>query len=184
MGHGDLAVSMVAKKGFPIHLISKHFSNKIANDFWFGIRKRFGVKFIDPHGSKTPFDILKALKQKETVVFVLDQYMGPPYGVETKFFGEDTGTAYGLALFALKAEAPVITIFGERLPRGRYRLHFGQEIPFEVIKLAGSEEVDRDPTVAHMTQKYNHILENLILQKPRDWMWIHRRWKPFYSPPL
>lgn len=173
LGHGDLAISMLAHRGYKMNVISKTFKMKLANDIWFTIRKYFGAKFIEPHGSATPFEILKALKSKESVVFVLDQYMGPPYGLETTFFGIKTGTAYGLALFALKSKAPVVPVFSYHDEFGKSHISVGEEIVFE-------DRGDKDATLLYMTQKYNHVLEKLISEHPSDWMWIHRRWKNFW----
>lgn len=172
LGHGDLAISMLAHKGFPLYVISKHFKSKWLNDFWFGTRQRFGAHFIDPHGRQTSFDILKALKNKGGVIFVLDQYMGPPYGLETTFFGVKTGTAYGLSLFASKTKAPVIPVWAYRDERGKTIIEAGREVPLV-------EKDSREETLLATTQNYNSVLEELIRQQPQDWMWLHRRWKKF-----
>lgn len=174
LGHGDMAISMLANRGYPLNVISKHFKVKWLNDFWFGARKRFGAHFLDPHGRNSSFDILRILKNKGIVIFVLDQYMGPPYGIETTFFGVKTGTAYGLSLFAVKTGSPVLPVWTYRNEAGQNVIELGPEIPVEVRE-------DRDLTLLATTQKYNSILEGLITKFPKDWMWIHRRWKRYRS---
>lgn len=173
LGHGDMAISMLAERGFDLYVISKHFKSKWLNDFWFGTRKRFGAHFIDPHGRQTSFDILKALKNKGGVIFVLDQYMGPPYGLETTFFGVKTGTAYGLSLFASKTGAPVVPVWAFRDKFGKTIVEAGPEIPLQ-------QRATRDETLLATTQHYNFILEDLIRRHPSDWMWLHRRWKKYH----
>jgi KDO2-lipid IV(A) lauroyltransferase len=174
LGHGDMAISMLAHKGYPLVVISKHFKIKWLNDFWFGARQRFGANFLDPHGKSSSFDIFRMLKQKRIVIFVLDQYMGPPYGLETTFFGVKTGTAYGLSLFALKTGTPVLPVWTYRDDKGRNVVEVGEEIMLE-------ERGTREETLLATTQKYNFALEKLIRSYPRDWMWLHRRWKKYYS---
>ena len=173
LGHGDMAISMLANKGYPLYVISKHFKVKWLNEFWFGIRKRFGAVFLDPHGRNSSFDLLKALKANGAVIFVLDQYMGPPYGLETTFFGVTTGTAYGLSLFSLKTRAPVLPVWTYRDEQGRNVIQIGAEIPPEDLG-------NRDQSLLATTQKYNSILEKLIQEHPEDWMWLHRRWKNYW----
>lgn len=170
IGNGDLAVALMSVAGIPIHLISKKFKNRWINDFWFGVRERKGTRFIDPHGSKTPFEILKALGRNEVVTFVLDQFMGKPYGIETTFFGRKTGTAYGLALFAIKTKSPVLPVYTYRDEEGKTHVVFEEPI-------ALNETKDRDLQIQQMTQNYNQALERIILKHPEQWMWVHRRWK-------
>lgn len=174
LGHGDMAISMLAHKKYPLHVISKHFRVRWLNDFWFGTRKRFGATFLDPHGRNSSFDILRILKSRGLVIFVLDQYMGPPYGLPTTFFGRQTGTAYGLSLFSMKTGAPVLPIWTYRDEQGKNIIEVGQEIEPEV-------NVSREESLLMTTQKYNSVIESLILRYPRDWMWLHRRWKRYRS---
>lgn len=172
IGSGDLGVTALALKGLPLSLISKKFKNAAVNNFWFGLRERNGVKFIDAHGSKTAFEIMTAMKNNRGVVFVIDQFMGKPYGIETTFFGRKTGTAYGLALFAIKAKAPVIPLYTYQDQTGVHHIVFGDPVP--VI-----ENENRDLQILQMTESYNRTLEEIIKAHPEQWMWIHRRWKKF-----
>jgi KDO2-lipid IV(A) lauroyltransferase len=172
LGHGDMGISMLAHKGVPMSVISKHFKYSWLNDFWFGTRKRFGAHFIDPHGRNTSFDILKSLRNKEAVIFVIDQYMGPPYGLETTFFGIKTGTAYGLALFALKTKTPVVPVYTYRDEQMRNHIVALPPVEFK-------EGLSKDETLLTMTQKYNHVIEGIIRKHPEHWLWLHRRWKNY-----
>lgn len=170
LGNGDMGAAGLSVAGYPLHLISKKFKIRFLNDTWFGLRETKGTRFIAPHGKETAFQILKALKAKEAVVFVMDQFMGRPYGIPTKFFGVPTATAYGLALFATKTRAPVLTVYTYHDPDLVLHVAFGPEIEFE-------EVADKDLQMERMTQKYNSVLEKLILSYPEHWMWVHRRWK-------
>ena len=172
IGNGDMGVTIMSLSGFPSHLISKKFKNQFLNSLWFGVREDKGVRFIDPHGTKTAFEILAACRRGEAVVFVLDQFMGRPFGIPTTFFGRPTGTAYGLSLFASKTGAPVVPVYTYRDEKLRTHLRFEPEIPFE-------ENANRDLQNQIMTQKYNTVIENLIRRHPDQWMWVHRRWKRY-----
>lgn len=172
IGNGDMGVAVMALSGFPIYLISKKFKNKFLNALWFGVREEKGVRFIDPHGTKTAFEILGACRKEQAVIFVTDQFMGRPFGIPTTFFGRQTGTAYGLALFADKTEAPVIPVYTYRGADHKTRLRFEPEVIFE-------ENENRDLQNQFMTQKYNSVLEQLIRRHPEQWMWVHRRWKRY-----
>lgn len=87
VGNGDVGVAALALKGLRLNLISKKFKNQAINQFWFGVRERMGTRFFEAHGRNLAFDILKACRNNEGVVFVIDQFMGKPYGIESTFFG-------------------------------------------------------------------------------------------------
>ena len=170
LGNGDYACAGFAMMGNPLVLISKEFKMKWLNEVWFNMRKRFGMVFIKPRRSS--YDILKSLKANKTVIFVMDQFMGPPIGVETTFFGHPTGSAMGLAVMAQRSEAPVVPIYTYRTAEGITEIHFFPEIPFE-------EKASKQESIAHMTQKYQDKLEEFVRKHPDQWMWVHRRFKPF-----
>ncbi len=170
IANGDYGILALSNFGYPMNLISKRFSNLWLDDIWFSVRGRFGTQFIAPRNSS--YEILKALKKKECVIFVMDQFMGPPLGVRTLFFGRETGTAMGLALFAQKTGAPVVPCYSRRNPDGRYSICFEEEVIFEDLG-------EKDKNVHYMTQKYTDRIEAIVRKYPEQWMWIHRRWKEF-----
>ncbi len=169
-GPGDFGIAATSRKGLPLNLISKEFKTKWLNDLWFGMRGRQGTKFISPE--KSSFDILRALKRNECVVFVLDQFMGPPIGVRTNFFGKETGTAAGLALMAGRTQAPVLACYPYRRGDGKIIIVFENEVSFQAIG-------PNNQNIARMTQVYTDKLEEIVRKHPEQWMWIHRRWKEF-----
>jgi Kdo2-lipid IVA lauroyltransferase/acyltransferase len=170
LGNGDLATAELSRRGYPMNLISKEFTTKWLNDLWFGMRERVGTKFISARRSS--FDILRALKKNEIVIFVLDQFMGPPLGVRTQFFGKETGTAMGCALMAERTGAPVIPTYTYRRDDGSHVIVFEKAIPY-------LDDGPREQNIATMTQKYTDKIESIVRLHPGQWMWIHRRWKEF-----
>lgn len=174
LGNGDVIGSSLAMRGNDLHLITKIFKNKLVNDLWFHFRSAQGVKFIEAHGEKTAFEILRAIKQKGLVVFVLDQFMGRPFAIVTSFFGRKTGTAYGLALFYLKTRSPVVPIYGYEGPGGK--LHIVCEPALDLESLVSS---DQDKSILALTQHFCDVIESAIRKHPKDWMWVHRRWKEY-----
>jgi KDO2-lipid IV(A) lauroyltransferase len=174
IGSGDLAANMITAELGNFHLITKLLKNKTLNDFWFSLRAYHGAKHIEPHGEKTPFQILKALKSSGLVVFVLDQFMGKPYGIETTFFDRKTGTAQGLAVFHLKTKAPVVPVYCYEAEDGRIHVVFEP-----ALSLSSLVSDDKDRSMAQLTQYFCNITENVIRKHPEHWMWLHRRWKKF-----
>ncbi|MFS4460385.1 lysophospholipid acyltransferase family protein [Bdellovibrio sp. HCB2-146] len=174
LGNGDVAANAIEMKGQPIYMITKRFKTKWFDDLWFAMRGAKGVKYIDAHGTNNAFEILKALKKNGAVVFVLDQFMGRPFGIETTFFGKKTGTAYGLALFVQKTKAPVIPIYTYEGNDGK--LHIVTEPEMDLSSYLSE---DKDQAILQITQAFNNKLETIIRKYPEQWMWVHRRWKDF-----
>lgn len=173
LGNGDFAIAALSRLRYPVSLISKEFKTRWLNDLWFGMRSKHGTRFIAPE--KSSFEILRALRRNGLVLFVLDQFMGPPIGVKTTFFGRETGTAAGLALMASRTGAPVIPCYAFRREDGKHVARF--EEPIQPI-------LDRDDSliennIAVMTQVYTDKVERIVSRYPEQWMWIHRRWKEF-----
>lgn len=172
VGNGDLALATLALKGLHLGIVSKRFKSKELNDIWFGLRKKEGLEIIPEE--KSSYQILRFLKGQGLVVFVLDQFMGPPVGVKTTFFGRETGTAAGLGLFAERSGAPVLPSFTFRQPDGHTHIVFEPAVLAEEI-----QEPDRDQKIVKLTQRYTDIIEEIVRKHPDQWLWLHRRWKTF-----
>lgn len=174
LGGGDLAAAIISEKIAPLSLISKRFSSAFADEFWFSLRTQSKTEYIDAHSKNNAFEILKALRLKRAVVFVLDQFMGKPYGIETEFFGKKTGTAYGLALFAQKTKAPVLPLYSYWDDNNK--LHIGID---SAVKIDDVQTEDKLEAQRIITNRFNAALEGIIRRWPAQWMWVHRRWKDF-----
>lgn len=172
IGNGDLTASALVMNGAPVDLISKFFKNKTFNDMWFHIRAVHGVRFIEPHGEKTAFEILRAIKNNSCVAFVLDQFMGRPFGIPTTFFGRRTGTAYGLALFVLKTGSPVVPVYSYE--GSDDKIHIVVEPALDLAPLIGT---DKDENLARLTQRFTDTIQKVVSEHPEEWIWMHRRWK-------
>jgi Kdo2-lipid IVA lauroyltransferase/acyltransferase len=170
IGSWELMSAIGPLLNIPLHVITKKFKAKGLNKVWIDLRNKRGIKLIEEE--KSTFQILKAIRHGEVVGFILDQFMGPPVGVRTKFFGHETGTAAALALFADRTRAPVMPVYNVRQKDGKIRLIFEPEIPF--MEQGGTAE-----NIAFMTQVYTSKIEEIVKKYPEQWLWIHRRWKPF-----
>ena len=168
IGNGDMATAALSCSGFQVSLVSKIFKIKWLNDFWFQSREKHGSRFIRP--KKSSYEILKALRRNEMVIFVLDQYTGPPNGMTTEFFGVKTGTAFGPALLAQRSVTEVIPAFSYREGFGQYVIKVFDPIPYET-------EGPKEELVRKNTQLFNSSIERMIRERPEQWLWVHRRWK-------
>lgn len=168
MGAIDFALVGFAGFGYKVNATLKRIKDVHIDKFVNDMRDKNGIKFIADR--KNPFDIFRALKNNEAVIFVMDQHMGKPHGIQVDFFGKKAWTAAGLAAFAMKTQMPVIPLYNFRRDDGKIMMDV-----LEPIELALGE--DREQNIRVMTQKYNDALEKIIRLHPEQWLWVHRRWK-------
>lgn len=171
LGTIDLAPAGLGLHGFPMSITLKKINNAAINTFVENLRKSKGVNALADR--KNPFEIFRAIKRGDVTVFVMDQYMGKPHGIEAKFFGHPAGTASGLAGFSLKTNLPVIAVYNFRRADGKIYIISEPPIRPEVV----SENFEEN--IRYNTQKYNDKIEEIVRRHPEQWMWVHRRWKNF-----
>jgi KDO2-lipid IV(A) lauroyltransferase len=114
--------------------------------------------------------ILERLAAGDMIVFPFDQHARPPDGIEVEFFGHPAWTFKSLAIIALATAAPVVAATSWREPDGRHVLRFEEP-------MAPIECDDTADAIRRNTRAYNEALERLILRRPEQWYWVHRRWK-------
>ena len=110
-----------------------------------------------------------ALARGECVAILLDQDAGR-HGTLVPFFGQPASTSRSLAVLAMKTGAPVVPVSIRRLPDGEHQITIEPAIP-----LIRSGQLDRD--VELNTARFTEAIERQIHADPRQWFWVHRRWK-------
>ncbi len=163
MGNGEIALFRTCLEGYKLNLIAKLISNPIIQQLIFKTRELSGLKHIAPKNSLD--EILKAMNKNEVVVFVQDQYTGPPRGLPTTFIHQPAYTNCSLATFVQKKGRRVIpaNVYREN---DRVIVDFHPPIIFE-----------EGMTVQSYTQKCNDWMTARVDERPEMWMWIHARWK-------
>ena len=136
-------------------------------------RSLLGVKMAcEP---KTMNGILRGLKNKEIVGFVMDQFAGAPVGARVPFFGKPVGSHTALATLSLRMGVPVVPAIAYRNEKGFYTIRFEPAMPL----LEGATQED---SVILNTAAYVAQTEKWVREFPEQWMWIHKRWKGDLSP--
>jgi KDO2-lipid IV(A) lauroyltransferase len=167
LGSFELGISAVVSQVSPVSLVVKHFPGGV-DAFFTELRESQGLKLISADHALRP--ILRALKDNESVIFVLDQNATRKIGVFVDFFGKTACTMSALAVLALRTGAPVVPATVHREPDGTHFVRIHPEIPLE-------EQSSREETVVHMTQVYTRFLERVIREHPEQWFWMHKRWR-------
>jgi Kdo2-lipid IVA lauroyltransferase/acyltransferase len=170
MGNWELMSASRTVLGINLSIISKKMKASVINEVWVKMRVANGVKIISEE--KSTFDILRTIRRNEGIGFILDQFLGPPVGCKVKFFGHETGAPAGLALFVDRTRAPVLPVYNIRQGDGRIKVIVEKPVPF-------MEQGSIDKNISFMTQVYTSKIEDIVRKYPEQWLWLHRRWKPF-----
>jgi KDO2-lipid IV(A) lauroyltransferase len=150
-----------------------HFVRRPIKPAWLDalVTRRFEKGGFGVIGKRGSLDqILDLLAKGDVIVFPFDQHAGPPDGIEVDFFGHPAWTFKSLAIIAMATGAPVMPATSWREPDGHHVLRFGEP-------LAPIESEDPNQSIRLTTRAYNAALERLILARPEQWYWVHRRWK-------
>jgi len=150
-----------------------HFVRRAIKPRWLDalVTRRFARAGFGVIGKRGSLDrILDLLTGGDVIVFPFDQHAGPPDGIEVDFFGHPAWTFKSLAIIALATGAPVLPATSWREDDGRHVLRF--EAP-----LAPIEVEDTGEAIRRNTRAYNAVLERMVLARPEQWYWVHRRWK-------
>jgi KDO2-lipid IV(A) lauroyltransferase len=120
--------------------------------------------------------ILDRLGAGDLIVFPFDQHAGRKEGVLVEFFGHPAGTFRSLSVIALNTGAPVVPASSWREADGQHVLRFESPI-------APLEHADTNEAIRLNTRAYNRALERMIVRRPEQWWWVHRRWKGWADRP-
>tara|TARA_A100001011_G_scaffold399965_1_gene511389 strand:- start:135 stop:740 length:606 start_codon:yes stop_codon:yes gene_type:complete len=147
-------------------LIAQIQRNKGANKFFTWIREKTNAKIIFKNESTNKmFNVLK----NNFLGLAIDQYAGRS-GVPVTFFGKQTLSPIGPALFHIKAKVPMFVGFCKLMSNNKYEISFKKLIV---------ENLNRDIKESSIliNQKFNYLLENEIKKYPEQFFWFHRKWR-------
>lgn len=129
-------------------------------------RERVGARLVPTTASGVKA-LHAALAAGEVIGVLPDQDPGRGAGVFAPFFGIPTNTMTLVARLAQRSGAPVVIVYGERLPRGRgYRIH-----------LEAVDEAIHDPDPVVSATVMNAAIERLVRRCPEQYQWSYKRFK-------
>ena len=127
------------------------------------VRARFGVApFERKEGFTGP---MKFLREGGGLAVLVDQHAGDG-GIWTPLFGRLASSSPLAATLAARTAAALVPVAIYTDGPARWRIVVSEPIP-------GSEA----DTTESLTAKINVALEAQIRVSPRDWFWVHNRWK-------
>lgn len=143
----------------------KPMSNKHIEKYAKGLREKFGMELVSIFETREYFEKKKA----KPVVYIMAADQNPgnvkkAYWVN--FLNRDTACLHGPENYAKYNNLPMVFFDVQRVKKGHYTLE---------IKPLVEQPDNFKP--GEITQKYMHELDQVIQQKPENWLWSHKRWK-------
>lgn len=177
-GHGAILVSAhygnwemmpmrLAAAGYRLNTIVRDADDPGVNELLSQLRQGAGQKLLPRSSAIRP--ALACLRRNEILAAMLDQNTLKG-GIFVDFFGIPAATAPGPATFAARTGAPLVPIFGVRLPDRRHRVLICPPI----VPRRGAEQAEE---VQRLTAAVTQAIEQQIRACPEQWTWLHNRWK-------
>ncbi|GHV54758.1 lipid A biosynthesis acyltransferase [Synergistales bacterium] len=167
VGSWELAGAWVAQRGCKVTVIARDPDDGEDRDLINGMRRRTGIMLLSRGGSMKP--AISVLKRGEFLGILPDQHGGGE-GISVPFFGIETSTSHGPAVFAYLTGRPIVPVLSRRLSPFRHKVKVCPP-----IEPGGYRS--RDEAIFEMTRAVNKSVEQAILEAPGQWLAQHKRFK-------
>lgn len=166
-GTWEVLPAYLAQANHPLALVGRPADNPHFDRVIRRLRERFGNRALDKRGSVRT--LFRVLGDGGAVGLLIDQRVRAEEAIDVPFFGRPALTSPIVARLALRTGAPVLPVFGDLEPRGRYRVR--------ILPPLWPEGRDDDHTTVELTTRALSVCETVIREAPERWLWLHRRWK-------
>ncbi|NCC22810.1 MAG: lipid A biosynthesis acyltransferase [Alphaproteobacteria bacterium] len=112
--------------------------------------------------------LVRTLREHRHIGILIDQKYNE--GIESLFFGRPAMTSPAFVELSQRFSCPLVPVRFERLKGATFRFTF-----YEPVPVTNPDGTIRD--VAECIAEAHSMLERWILDRPGQWIWLHRRWK-------
>lgn len=153
----------------PLNVIARKTNNALMEErIVKPLREHFGVNVF--YKKNAIMKMVKALNRGENTGVLIDQRLNPPEGIPIRFFGREAGTTATTALLQIRFNIQAIPIFMIKTGVHSYRFVLGNPVPWT------DNGQPMEDQVRELTHIHHKIIENVIIQYPDQWFWVHNRW--------
>ena len=160
----ELMSMEITKKEIKLATIYRPLNNIFLNPFMEYLRKKYICKNQIKKGIKGVKNSIEYINKGYSIALMIDQRVSE--GEKVNFFGKPALTTTLPAQLAIKFNLPIVPVSIKRSEDNKFIIKFHD-------KINSSEFKDK----LQITNRLNHILENMIIDNPYQWIWTHDRWK-------
>ncbi len=162
----ELLALVIPYLGYLLNIIIRPLDNSLLNTFINKRRMAFGAKIMDRKNGY--YQSCRALRNNEVIALLVDQNQVKG-GIFVPFFAKLASTARGAASMARRTNASVMLAY---IYRDSHNVH---TLTFKEIKLINSKSIKE--FIYINTKRFSSYFEDIIKDKPDQWLWFHDRWK-------
>ncbi len=170
-GQWEVGGSAIGAFVEPLTVIYKVMSNPHFEKYLLSSRGKFGITNVAHHGALKP--LIKQLRKKKSIALLGDTKTSARDGILVNFLGKEAYQVSTPAVLARKLDAAIIPVASFTDDFDNYTVEFFDEIDVATIE-------DEDEAIQAATQGLADWLTTLINEDPKQWFWLHRRWKSDY----
>ena len=160
----ELMSMEITKREIKLATIYRPLNNFFLNPFMEYVRKKFVCENQIKKGLVGVKEVIKYIEKKHSIALMVDQRLSE--GEKINFFKKTAFTTTLPAQLALKYNLDIVPVFIQRINNN-----------FFEMEIYDSIDVSKFKNKIELTNKINHLLENMIIKNPNQWIWTHNRWK-------
>ena len=162
----EILVPIIDQLGISVGAIYRHINNKFIDRLILKKRNQsidLKKSFYTPKGKQSAINIIQAIKNKSSMIILIDQKDSA--GENVKLFNIRTKTQIGFLKIARKYNLKIIPLKNTRHNNNHFTINFYPAIrPFE-----------KNISDAEAMLSIHKIIEKWILENPTQWLWQHNR---------
>ena len=155
----ELMAMELEKSGIKLAAIYRPLNNYFLNPIMEYLRIKYICSNQVPKGRMGIREIINKVKVGYSVALMVDQRVSE--GPRSLFFGKPAHTTTIPAQLALKYGCRLVPVFEMTIHE-----------PYKIEKTGNDEEDTKNITLG-----INRLIEKMIINNPKQWIWTHNRWK-------
>jgi len=164
----ELMAMELDKFGIKCAAIYRPLNNFFLNPLMEYLRMKYICPNQIPKGRIGMREIINKIKNGYSIALMVDQRVGE--GPRELFFNRPAHTTTIPAQIALKYDCKLVPISLIRKEGIRFEMTIHE--PYKIKKT--SDEIN---DTRNITIKINQIIEKMVIENPKQWIWSHNRWK-------
>jgi KDO2-lipid IV(A) lauroyltransferase len=153
--------------GLKFGLVYRAANNPLVDELIIKTRGKSMSRVQVPKGDRGVRSLIDMVRAGSSLAMLVDQKLNE--GITVPFLGRPAKTATAAARLALRFSAPVVPASIERLEGARFRVTIQEPIHF-------APTGDFSADIIRLTTLINERIGKVIMERPEQWLWFHRRW--------